>query len=106
LHDSYVQATLKAEKEGVAFATIGLSSQLAEQRGLNEDLSCYFSAGWDFYCFDDMEMILEGRCATARSAGWLPLARIAESHLQASPIAAPLTLQKTPSPALFDPEDE
>src|SRR6266446_5925211 len=53
LHDSYVQATLKAEKEGVAIRDYWLEQgQLAEQRGLNEDAyHCYYSAGWDFYCF-------------------------------------------------------
>jgi hypothetical protein len=85
LQDSYLRASLEAENEGMAIRDYWLEQgKVAEQRGSHEDAyRCYYRAGWDVYCFDDMETILEGLVRTARSAGWHPLARIAEFHLQA-----------------------
>jgi hypothetical protein len=83
--DSYLQTALGASTGVQRFDRIrGYWLEHAEQA---EREGCYdhaywgyYHAGWDLFCTDDMEMILERLQRAAAAAGWRALALLAAQH--------------------------
>jgi hypothetical protein len=90
LEDGYLQAALAGKDQQEVFQGIRRywveEGQRAEEEGHPDRAYwCYYSAGWDLYCFDDVPEILVRLVRTARSAGWPALARLAQAHLEQIP---------------------
>jgi len=56
-------------------------AELCEKDGRHQQAYwCYYAAGWDNYCFDGMEAILDCLIRSAESAGAAALSALAQLH--------------------------
>ena len=81
--DPYIKASLSPDIDINAI----IRSFWIKQAELNEEsgsydkaYTCWYNAGWDSNCFDDMDMILDGLEKSADKAGYKPLKNIISLH--------------------------
>lgn len=83
--DSYLRAALATDhgvKRFFAIRDYWIEKGQESERAGHPDRAywCYYRAGWDLYCTDDMEKILDRLEGAAKAAGWQALARLAAQH--------------------------
>jgi hypothetical protein len=85
--DRYLQAVVAGKNsrevfEGIRGYWIDEGEKAEHEGHPDRAYWCYYSAGWDLYCSDDMPEILARLVRTAHSARWTALAGLAEMHLE------------------------
>ena len=81
--EPYVTAATSRDTCGI-FEYWMKEAETAENDGdYGKAYKCWYRAGWDDYCVDNMDVILDGLVRTSKEAGYGALHRLAEHHHKA-----------------------